>query len=51
MALNQRSYALFFLLYKLIPQLIQFHALGGTGFFISGIVNSIINSVVFILGE
>ena len=49
MALNQRSYVLF--LYKLIPQLIEFHALGGTGVFISGIVNPIINSVVFILGE
>jgi len=40
--------------YKLTPQLIKFNiptsfpALGGTGVFISGIVNPIINSVKFL---
>ena len=59
MALNQKDPMLFLkIFYKLTPQLIKFNiptndwisfpALGGTGVFISGIVNPIINSVKFL---
>ena len=57
--LNQKDLTMFLgdFFYKFIPQLIKFNiptndlisfpALGGTGVFISGIVNPIINSVKF----
>jgi len=64
MTLNQKDPVMIFWIFKnkFTPQLIKFNipthdfisfpALGGTGVFISGIVNRIINSVqLFILGE